>query len=178
MISYRLMEHPRIRALIAVAVAIMLAASVTGPAFAAVPVQVKNIQTGQSGSRPTVLTQVGGTLFFTATTDQSGSELWKSDGTEVGTVMVKDIVPGRASSELRELVGIGGTLYFVTQTEIHGHELWKSDGTSLGTTILKDVRPALRAGIERTVVNIRRIEAFAVILQPLVEARVIAVILR
>ena len=35
------------------------------------------------------LTQVGGTLFFTA-----GHELWKSDGTKAGTVLVKEIAFG------------------------------------------------------------------------------------
>ena len=32
-------------------------------------------------------------LFFAAEDNEHGKELWKSDGTEAGTVMVKDIYP-------------------------------------------------------------------------------------
>lgn len=37
-----------------------------------------------------------GLIFFTATTPGSGRELWRSDGTELGTYMLKDIAPGAA----------------------------------------------------------------------------------
>ena len=39
------------------------------------------------------LTVFNNELFFAAT-DGNGTELWKTDGTESGTVMVKDIYPG------------------------------------------------------------------------------------
>src|SRR5215210_8040536 len=48
------------------------------------------------GDRP--FTDVAGTLFFWLDDDEHGAELWKSDGTEAGTVMVKDINPGAAGS--------------------------------------------------------------------------------
>ena len=38
---------------------------------------------------------VGKTLLFRASDGVSGAELWKTDGTEAGTVLVKDINPGR-----------------------------------------------------------------------------------
>ena len=43
----------------------------------------------------------------------SRDELWKSDGTEAGTVMVKDIRPGEdSSSQPLFLTDVGGTMYF------------------------------------------------------------------
>ena len=47
-----------------------------------------------TAASPSSLTGVGGTLFFTADDGTHGRELWKSDGTEAGTVLVKDIDPG------------------------------------------------------------------------------------
>jgi len=43
---------------------------------------------------PSYLTDVNGTLYFSADDGAHGSELWRSDGTEAGTVMVRDLVPG------------------------------------------------------------------------------------
>nr|WP_246356881.1 ELWxxDGT repeat protein [Pyxidicoccus fallax] len=105
-------------------------------------VRVKHIDSGEYYS-PNVsnLTDVDGTLFFTATEDTSGTELWKSDGTEAGTVRVKDIWPGSQGSEPQQLVAVGGTLYFRAQDALHGLELWKSDGTEAGTRLVADLRP-------------------------------------
>ena len=60
-------------------------------------VLVKDIDPGRRRlrRRPSHLTAVGGTLFFTADDGTHGQELWKSDGTRAGTVLVKDINPGR-----------------------------------------------------------------------------------
>ena len=42
--------------------------------------------------------QVGSEIFFTASDPANGEELWKSDGTEAGTVLVKDIRIGTNGS--------------------------------------------------------------------------------
>ena len=56
----------------------------------------------------------GETLFFVATDGVSGAELWKSDGTEAGTVLVKDINPGSAGSSPFALAAlVGETLFFM-----------------------------------------------------------------
>src|SRR5215471_915493 len=41
---------------------------------------------------------VNGTLFFAPNDRVHGVELWKTDGSDAGTVLVKDIAPGPASS--------------------------------------------------------------------------------
>lgn len=92
-------------------------------------------------SYSTDLTAVGRTLFFVAVDDTHGRELWRSDGTDAGTVLVKDIIPGSGSSTLNSLAGAGGTLFFGADDGTRGTELWKSDGTSTGTVLVKDIQP-------------------------------------
>ncbi|NJR44263.1 hypothetical protein HC761_02225 [bacterium] len=45
------------------------------------------------GSRPVNLRALGNSLLFTAN-DGTGSEIWKSDGSNAGTVKVVDLVAG------------------------------------------------------------------------------------
>ena len=88
-----------------------------------------------NSSSPRSLTNVNGILFFTAVADQAhGEELWKSDGTEAGTMLVKDTHPS-------ELANVNGTLFFSAFNATSGDELWKSDGTAAGTTMVKDINP-------------------------------------
>ncbi|VAW57804.1 hypothetical protein formerly called flagellar hook-length control protein FliK [hydrothermal vent metagenome] len=44
-------------------------------------------------------------MYFSADNGVTGSELWKSDGTEEGTVLVKDILDGVSGSEVSILGG-------------------------------------------------------------------------
>lgn len=85
------------------------------------------------------------TLFFAANAavNSIGIELYKSDGTEAGTVFVKDIFqgPGWGLRLGAELAAIGDTVYFGATDGKNGVELWKSDGTSAGTVMVKDILP-------------------------------------
>ena len=80
-------------------------------------------------------------MFYTARDEQHGRELWKSDGTDSGTVMVKDIWPGTYSSIVSPLKAVGDTLFFSAYGGDQGSELWKSDGTDAGTVMVKDINP-------------------------------------
>src|SRR5262245_14321839 len=79
--------------------------AVAAPAHAQAPVfLVRDIHPGPGGSFPgsvntrfgaaRFLVDLNGTLLFRADDGVTGTELWRTDGTEAGTVLVKDIVPG------------------------------------------------------------------------------------
>ena len=86
-----------------------------------------------------MLTNVNGTLYFSAFDPAHGTELWKSDGTDAGTVLVADITPGTASTSFTSLFNFNGILIFVATTAANGAELWRSDGTAAATFLLKDI---------------------------------------
>lgn len=103
---------------------------------------VKDIrEIGSESSYPEYLTEVNGMLYFVATSDTYGRELWKTDGTQAGTVIVKDIDPGSVDrdGEPVRLTEMDGILYFSASDFINGRELWRSDGTELGTFMVKDI---------------------------------------
>ncbi|MCM2278880.1 MAG: hypothetical protein NDJ89_12465 [Oligoflexia bacterium] len=86
-----------------------------------------------AGSTPTSFTEVDGTIFFTADDGLRGRELWKTDGTEAGTLLVKDLLPGADSSSPLWLTSFNGLLLFTAYNASSKRELWKSDGTEAGT---------------------------------------------
>jgi ELWxxDGT repeat protein len=116
---------------------------------AAGTVLVKDISTGTSGALlgadlPNSFTNFNGTLFFTAYTSANGGELWKSDGTNAGTVLVKDINPGTGNSDIyNKLVEVNGNLYFSANDGTTGAELWKTDGSNAGTVLVQDLFPGV-----------------------------------
>ena len=65
---------------------------------------VKDIKTGTPSGDPKDFIEVGSNLIFTAVTAAKGWELWKTDGTALGTVIVKDIVSGTDNSAPQNLV--------------------------------------------------------------------------
>jgi ELWxxDGT repeat protein len=111
---------------------------------AAGTVVVKDIRSGSPGtfdlSQPDPqLTAVGDTLYFVAADLTNGAELWKTDGSEMGTVMVKNITPGGGStffSTTHKLVNFAGSLYFTRAAAVSMTQLWTSDGSSGGTQMV------------------------------------------
>ena len=107
---------------------------------------LKDINTAISltgSSNPGNFAAVNGTIYFTSETPTTGFELWKTDGTEAGTMLVKDIEPGDGSSNPTSLTNLNGTLIFAATTALRGKELWKSDGTAAGTVMVYDINPGV-----------------------------------
>nr|BDT36062.1 lipoprotein [Myxococcus sp. MH1] len=95
------------------------------------------------------LTDVQGMLYFTLAAPGGGTGLWRSDGTEAGTVQVRSFPAGVFAEGTP--AAVGNTLFFQLADSATGMvHLWTSDGTSAGTRFIKaftpDVNgPALRA---------------------------------
>jgi ELWxxDGT repeat protein len=107
---------------------------------AAGTVMVKDIRPGFGDSGPTELTNLNGTLLFSAYTGELGWELWRSNGTAAGTVLVEDINPTFRSSDPRGLRLHDGKVLF-NAIEQFTSDLWQTDGTAAGTTLAADFAP-------------------------------------
>ena len=105
---------------------------------------VRDIYVGTNSSAPTEITAFGNQVYFAATNNtpgqQTGRELWMSDGTAAGTSLVKDIyfVPGSPtlSSDPYVFFRSGNYVFFTVYTgpanpDLNG--LYRSDGTAAGT---------------------------------------------
>jgi ELWxxDGT repeat protein len=101
---------------------------------------------------------VGSSVIFNASTPTTGYELYKSDGTEAGTVLVKNIRPDTGtspqSSNPVNLTNVNGVVFFVANDGVSGNELWKTDGTSAGTVLVKDIRAGGAGSLPQNLVNV------------------------
>jgi len=117
---------------------------------------VRDINPGRRGSNPEYLTAVGDTLYFSASTAADteplagisgpGFELWKTDGTEAGTVKVKAWAADPATklfNRPEHFIVVGNTLYFTMRFGSHSPSqsagLWRTDGTDAGTVRVADM---------------------------------------
>jgi ELWxxDGT repeat protein len=85
-------------------------------------------------------------LLFAASDDGRESailnQLWRTDGTEAGTVKVTTINPNpNGQGSISSMLRIDDLVYFPADDGIHGSELWVSDGTETGTRVVKDIYP-------------------------------------
>ncbi len=101
---------------------------------------------GESWSYPNNLINFKNQLFFSASSTNTGNELFKSDGTAGRTHLVKDICTDGGNccgssthSYPGDFVIVDSLLYFTACDGIHGRELWKTDGTEGGTNLVIDL---------------------------------------
>ncbi len=108
---------------------------------------VKDIVTGPTGSNSAGnydLFSNGSYLLFAAQTPASGVELWKSDGTDIGTNVLLNINTGNggaSSSNPRFFYPLNNIVLFTATDATHGEEIWRTDGTPGGTAIISDINP-------------------------------------
>lgn len=106
--------------------------------------RLKNIATSMAGdSNPTTFTKVGNSVYFNASSETHGRELWVTDGTSEGTRLVIDLWPGTSSSIRRNdelpIAEFNGRALFIGNDGINGRELWITDGTAVGTERLTNI---------------------------------------
>jgi len=90
-------------------------------------------------SWPNELTDVDGTLFFTAENPEHGRLLWVSDGTEEGTHCVTDNSVYSLNDYPVKLYNFNGRLMFWMNDGIHGMELWSTNGDEDSTYMVTDL---------------------------------------
>lgn len=150
--SHSLKQSKGLAGTLLLCMALCVAAPVMARADAVGLVKDINQSIDSRSSNPTAFISAGGIVYFVATTEDFGAELWRTDGTETGTRMVKDINPGIRSSGVGQLVDFNGTLFFSADDGVHGEELWKSDGTEAGTVLFHDMVPGTVGSSPRPVV--------------------------
>jgi ELWxxDGT repeat protein len=127
------------------ALAVLLSLAAPLALHAQSPYLVKDINaiatSSPVSSNPSNFFRFGSRIYFAATVQGSGIELWSTDGTEAGTAQVADINPGSPSSSPSRFAELNGKLIFNASDGRVGNELWTSDGTAAGTRLLADIRP-------------------------------------
>lgn len=100
-----------------------------------------------------LVADVNGILYFTVSPYSPGPsydvQMWKSDGTESGTVKFTTITFNTSASGWApsDYVVMGGKLYFAFGKD-HGRELWVTDGTAGGTMEVVDLAPGASGPVQ------------------------------
>lgn len=83
---------------------------------------------------------LGNELYFYGYNNQTGTELWKSDGTISGTKIVKDVNVGFGSISLygeQGIYSVNGKILFYAHNTGQASGIYVTDGTASGTSLLK-----------------------------------------
>lgn len=107
---------------------------------------VKDLVPGPESSNPHGLFPYRGGVLFTATTPETGPELWWAGwvvGTSYAARLVKDIIPGPMGSNPQVMAVIDTVALLYASTPQYGRELWSSMGEENTTALVKDIFPGV-----------------------------------
>ena len=108
------------------------------PAGASVRIADINMVPLVTSSSPREFVTAGNQVFFVATTPAAGVGLWKTDGTEGGTILLHGF--GGIREQRFWLTALGDGVLFAADDVVTGDELWRSDGTAAGTMQVRDIQ--------------------------------------
>lgn len=124
---------------------IVLLLALSSSVFAQTPYLVRDLNTTSSteteSSGPSYFILFHDRIFFTATTQDEGTELWTANPTGGDARLAADIIPGEGSSTPQFPRIVNDVLLFSARDVNHGVEIWTSDGTPAGTHLLLDLSP-------------------------------------
>src|SRR5688500_15364081 len=90
---------------------------------------------------------LGDDIYFSATHEQYGVELFVNKGKSKINSLLKDINPGSLNSSPSELTIFNSQVYFIAYSSDYGGSVWKTDGTSEGTQLIYGVNNAHPSGL-------------------------------
>lgn len=103
---------------------------------------------GMTSTTNSPTASMNGYLYFAGNNGATGTELFRTDGTAVGTALVFEWRVGTAGTLPYPMTVMGGNLYIEADDGVAGYEMWKSDGVPAGsTTLLKDINPGSAASL-------------------------------
>lgn len=121
--------------------------------------QITNLiyQTGDKSSSPSNFFEFNDLIFFEATTESFGREIWVTNKTKE-VRLLKDINSGNKSSingNFKNTATIfNNALYFIASDEFSAGELWKTDGTSTGTVLVNDINHGIQSSCPTQIASI------------------------
>jgi ELWxxDGT repeat protein len=109
---------------------------------------LKDINPGPGDGKPTGYYNFKGKIYFSASSNGTNRELWRTDGTTTGTELFIDLDGNEMTESAPQILAVSGDImYFSAVGSIAaGRELWKTDGTIPGTTLVKDINTGEGSG--------------------------------
>ncbi|MBK8979297.1 MAG: hypothetical protein IPM29_25650 [Planctomycetes bacterium] len=115
------------------------------PTSAQTPTLLRDVNqtpASEPSSWPSGFSVLGGHAYFFARTRATGNELFRTDGTAIGTVLVLDSLPGPDDGAFGALVAWGGAVALSARHPVLGEQLWVGDGSPQSFVPLLGVQAA------------------------------------
>jgi ELWxxDGT repeat protein len=115
---------------------------------------ISELQQSQGQSASPAPFVAGGYAFFVSSSGGQVPEyytLWRTDGTEAGTIPLAPVWTGYlGSSSVLAATIAGNRVFFSTGTPDTGIEMWLTDGTAAGTGMVLDIQPGPGSSLNKS----------------------------